>query len=122
MRSMRGISRLARESFWCSKCKAERTDEDVHDNWRCPECNELIQVRAYSNDGAERIALVRKRASELREGDQFLFPGQLDGTSYRVLGISPVKNGLGVGLEGYGRHIVAPEEPVNCRTGRWTEA
>lgn len=123
MRSMRGINRLAVEKFWCSTCETDRNVADVEVTWRCPECDDLIEVRAVSSDGNEQIVIVRKRASELEQGDLFLMPGQLDGDFYRVLGVSRLKEKLGIGLTGYGQLKIDPDDPVNCRIGgQWSEA
>lgn len=121
MRSMRGINRLAVEKYWCPDCEQERSLDDVASEWKCPECGERIHVRAMSSDGNERIVIVRMRASELQEDDLLLMPGQLDGKSYRVLGVNEVNNRLGIGLSSWGRYMVDKEEPVNCRIGTWTE-
>lgn len=121
MRSMRGINRLAMEKYWCHDCDQERSLDDVASEWKCPECGERIHVRAISSDGNERIVLVRMRASELQVDDLLLMPGQLDGDFYRVIGISEVKNKLGIGLRNWGRYVVDKDEPVNCRNGTWTE-
>jgi hypothetical protein len=47
-------------------------------------------------------------------------PGQLDGDSYQVLGVNQLKNGLGIGLRGWGKYKIDSDEPVNCRIGTWS--
>lgn len=121
MRSMRGINRLEQESFWCPTCNTEHTIDAVENNWRCPECDNHIHVHAVSSDGSENIAIIRKRASELKAGDLFLLPGKLDSDPYTVLGINQLKNELGVGLQGWGQYKMEPDKPVNCRIGRWCD-
>ena len=121
MRSMKGINRLAWETYWCPDCEAMRDLDAVESSWTCPECGENIVVRAKSNDGTENIAIIRKRASELVKDDFLLLPGRLDKQSYRVLGVSQVKDKLGVGLEGYGQYKIDPADPVNCRVGSWVQ-
>jgi hypothetical protein len=117
---MHGVNRLAQEAFWCPRCEEEHPIESVNRDWKCPTCGEFIHVQAISRDGTERIAIIRKRASELREGDLFLMPGQLDGDSYQVLGVNQLKNGLGIGLRGWGKYKIDSDEPVNCRIGTWS--
>ncbi|AWH29589.1 hypothetical protein C1931_12075 [Stenotrophomonas sp. YAU14A_MKIMI4_1] len=74
-----------------------------------------------SSDGKERIVIERMLASELQVDDLLLMPGQLDGKSYLVVGVSEFNNQLSLGLRNWGRYVVDKEEPVNCRIGTWTE-
>lgn len=119
MRSMHGINRLSNESFRCDTCEVDHVLEDVKHDWKCPTCREYIQVLAANADGSERLVIVRKRASELKVGDLLLMPGNLDGKSYQVLGVTPIKGRLGIGLRGWGQYKIDADEPVNCRVGAW---
>lgn len=119
MRSMELINRLADEKYWCPHCEEHRDEGEVKRTWRCPQCDELIVVHAISNDGKEHIAIVRKRAAELRIGDSYLLPYRLDADSHRVLGVTHQGNKLAIGLAGYGQVKLDLDEPVNCRIGCW---
>lgn len=120
MKSMGGVNRLPVEKYSCVDCEKDYNDEEVRNTWRCPVCNEYIYVYAEGyNDPNNHITIIRKRASEINKGDLVLLPGQLDGESYMVLGITPVKDKLGIGLKGYTQLKVNPEEPINCRVGSW---
>lgn len=121
MRSMHRVNRLAQEKFWCPDCEEVHSVEVVENDWKCPTCGEYIHVQAISRDGTERIVIVRKRASEIKTGDLFLMPGELDGDFYQVLGINQLRHCLGIGLLGWGQYKIDSDEPVNCRIGAWTE-
>lgn len=121
MRSMAGINRLEWENYWCPDCEEMRDLDSVKASWTCPECDQPIVVRAKSADGRQLVCIIRKRASELVMGDLFLMPGALDKESYEVVGITRLKDKLGVGLRQYGQYKIDPAEGVNCRVGTWVE-
>jgi len=103
----------------CPECESTKISDEVEDTWRCPKCKSLIHVHIECQTTGDRIALIRKQASELDEGDLFLFNGKLNKESYLILGIKTSKNQLAIGLKGWGQVKLTPNTPVNCRIGMW---
>lgn len=117
--SLEGVNRLSCEKFTCHQCEKNYSDDDVRKTWRCPDCGDYIYIYAEDADSNTRIVLLRKRASEVTEGDMVHLPGSLTKECNQVLGVRVIGNKLGLGLKGYGTYKISPEDPVNIRTGSW---
>ncbi len=120
MNSMSDVNRLKSELYECHTCERTLNVEDVENTWKCPDCKIRICIYGEDKETNTRITLERKRASEIETKDLVHLHGGLTGEAYSVLGISKIKNNkLGLGLKGWGRWIVHPDETINCRTGSW---
>lgn len=116
---MRSVNRLPIEEYHCSDCEEQFHASDVENTWKCPLCNELIQIFAEHTASGTAITLQRLKAEELELYDMIHLPGQLTKDSYRILRITPQGGQLSFALEGYGSYAFHPQDPVNQRTGAW---
>jgi DNA-directed RNA polymerase subunit RPC12/RpoP len=119
MTSMGGVNRLRNERFKCEKCDKAFRDDEVRNSWRCPICGEYILIYAEDEETNTNIVLIRKPASEVEVRDLIYLPGSLTKEPYQVVSVNDLGAKLGIGLKGYGRYKVTPDDTVNCRYGAW---
>ena len=119
MHSLASVNRLHKERFECHECEKTYSDDEVRNTWKCPDWGAYIHVYAEDEETNTKIVLIRKRASEVEEGDLVHLPGGLTNDPYLVLGVNDLGSKLGIRLKDYGQYKVAPDGPINCRTGAW---
>jgi predicted RNA-binding Zn-ribbon protein involved in translation (DUF1610 family) len=118
MSSLRGVNRLGNELLECHNCDKALGDT-VRDTYRCPECGDYVHVYAEDVKTATKIVLLRKRATEVEEGDWVYLPGMLTKNPYLVLAVRDRGDMVGLALKNYREYKVAKEDGVNIRVGSW---
>ncbi|HCM9477343.1 TPA: hypothetical protein N5N91_004549 [Enterobacter roggenkampii] len=111
----RFATKLPGESYSCTDCSVESyTREQVQDDWLCPGCKNPVLIHAHNPVSGEDGTFYRIRASDIVKG-HWLKPGHLQISQiYEVLGVEKInKNTIGVGLRGYTRITLHPDEWVS---------
>ncbi len=110
------------EKYRCPSSSNEYKREDVENSWLCPDCGEHVYI--YASSSEDRGVFIRKKGSEIVEGDLVRPDGFGINDNYEVLGVKKLTtkadNGkVGLGLKQYRQIAVNPQDFIACRIGGW---